>query len=88
MTPDTPADNTTTAATFPAITTEQVRINFTRSDTISVNEIEIYEQNELQALMTRFSFWENEDWDWYIDNIPLIETRIDVLMKSTIIVGS
>ena len=28
----------------------------------------------LQALMTRFSFWENEDWDWYIDNIPLIET--------------
>ena len=73
-TPDTPADNTKTTATFPAITAEQVRINFTSSDTISVNEIEIYEQNELEALMTRFSFWENEDWDWYIDNIPFIET--------------
>ena len=29
---------------------------------------------ELEALMTRFSFWDNEDWDWYIDNIPFIET--------------
>ena len=30
--------------------------------------------SELQALMTRFSFWDNKDWDWYIDNIPFIET--------------
>ena len=30
--------------------------------------------SELKALMTRFSFWDNEDWDWYIDNIPVIET--------------
>ena len=30
--------------------------------------------SELQALMTRFSFWDNKNWDWYIDNIPFIET--------------
>ena len=55
MTPATPADNTTTTATFPAITTEQIRINLTTTGTtqsngfisndaiISIREIEIYE---------------------------------------------
>ena len=29
---------------------------------------------DLETLMSRFSFWENEDWDWYMDNIPFVET--------------
>ena len=53
MTPATPADTTTTTATFPAVTAREVRVNFTITTTyntegyptnvISVNELEIYD---------------------------------------------
>ena len=54
MNPTVPADNTTTKATFPTVTAEQVRVNFTTTAAlnpltgyttgqISVNEIEVYE---------------------------------------------
>ena len=32
-----------------------------------------------EALMTRFSFWDNRDWDWYRANIPFVETPDDRL---------
>ena len=32
-----------------------------------------------EALMTRFDFWYNEDWDWYRANIPFVETPDDRL---------
>ena len=41
--------------------------------------------SELKALMTRFSFWDNEDWDWYIDNIPVIETPDSRLGRSVLL---
>lgn len=27
-----------------------------------------------QAMLDRFSFWTNKDWDWYKENIPFLET--------------
>ena len=32
-----------------------------------------------EALMNRFDFWYNEDWDWYRANIPFVETPDDRL---------
>ena len=32
-----------------------------------------------ESLMTRFNFWDNEDWDWYRANIPFVETPDDRL---------
>lgn len=27
-----------------------------------------------QQILKSFSFWDNQDWNWYIDNIPFLET--------------
>ena len=42
MAPDTPVSHTTTNVVFPAIAAEQIRVNFTTSGIVEVEEIEIY----------------------------------------------
>ena len=54
------------------------------ADSLTEEELPAEQQNvtvdftdaELQALMTRFTFWDNEDWDWYLENIPSLRGNV------------
>ncbi len=35
-----------------------------------------------QAMLDRFDFWNNEDWDWYKSNIPFLETPDEEVDKT------
>jgi len=35
-----------------------------------------------QEMLDRFSFWNNEDWEWYKDHIPFLETPDDEIDKT------
>ena len=66
-------DSAGAAAAPDASSTEFSVVQAAPADPVTVTAD--FSDAELRALMTpRFTFWENEDWDWYVDNIPFVET--------------
>ena len=81
MYPSTPTDDITTMAVFPAITAEQVRVNFTTSRVISVNEIEIHNSGlAVLAVEGKLTVHEGDDatYDVVLTRQPKADATVTV----------